>query len=282
MEALSGVRDEMRGRARDVVARGLRRLPRRARGPLTRRLQRSYYAYLALRSSRDTTTHRGLPVPPPRLRVLVSHRRSNARTFLDVGERRARGIAESVERSGLPMREMRAFLDFGCGCGRVARWWADLSGPSVYGCDYNPELVRWCAENLTFMEATVNDLSPPLPFEAEQFDFVYALSVFIHMPEELEALWMAELRRVLRPGGLLLLTLRGPEQLSKLDAAEREAFDRTGRVTRFRELAGTNMCGAFHSRRYVETEMLRGFELAQSQPGEGSRLGRNGYLARRL
>lgn len=281
MEALTGVRNGMGTKAPTIVARGLRRLPRRLRGPLTHRLQRGYYAYLALRSSRDVTTHRGLAVPPPRLRVLVAHRRHSASAFLEGGERRARMIAESVERNGLPMEQMRAFLDFGCGCGRVARWWAELSGPSVHGCDYNPELVRWCAANLPFMDAAVNDLEPPLPYESGQFDFVYALSVFIHMTEQLEAQWMSELRRILRPGGLLLLSLRGEQQLSRLDAAEREAFDRAGRVTRFRELAGTNMCGAFHSPHYVETQMLRGFELVESQPRGESLLGLEGFLARR-
>jgi SAM-dependent methyltransferase len=270
-------------RFRALVGRGLRRVPRRARARVVRGLQRSYYAYLALRN-RDgiVTMHRGLPVPPARFRVLVSHRDSKAGDFLRSGQGQAQLLEEIVNRNGLPMQEMGAFLDFGCGCGRVARWWADLRGPSVHGCDRNPELVKWCSESLTFMDATVNDLGPPLPYDAGQFDFVYALSVFIHMPEELETLWMSEFRRVLRPGGLLWLTVHGDRQHWSFAAAEREEFERGGRMTRFPELAGTNMCGAFHSPRFVETRMLEGFEVEERRPGGEWPFKQDGYLARRL
>jgi hypothetical protein len=61
-----------------------------------------------------------------------------------------------------------------------------VQGPSLYGCDYDPKLVEWCLRNLPFMEAAVNDLEQPLRYEAEQFDLVYALSVFTHKSEPLE------------------------------------------------------------------------------------------------
>ncbi|HHC23785.1 MAG TPA: class I SAM-dependent methyltransferase [Desulfobacterales bacterium] len=47
------------------------------------------------------------------------------------------------------------------------------------------------------------------PFRDHFFDFVYAMSVFTHLTEEAEKLWIRELSRIIRPGGCFMLTLRG-------------------------------------------------------------------------
>jgi hypothetical protein len=39
-------------------------------------------------------------------------------------------------------------------------------------------LVRWCRRNLPFADFGINHLDPPLPYEEEQFDLIYALSGF--------------------------------------------------------------------------------------------------------
>jgi ubiquinone/menaquinone biosynthesis C-methylase UbiE len=57
-----------------------------------------------------------------------------------------------------------------------------------------------------FAQFEVNGLAPPLAYEANHFDFIYALSVFTHLPESLQTAWMSELARVLKPGGYLLMT----------------------------------------------------------------------------
>ena len=48
-----------------------------------------------------------------------------------------------------------------------------------------------------------------LPFEDESFDLVYSVSVFSHLDEALGDQWLRELRRVLRAGGVALLTVHG-------------------------------------------------------------------------
>jgi hypothetical protein len=40
-------------------------------------------------------------------------------------------------------------------------------------------------------------------------DCIYAISVFTHLSAELQDLWMKELRRIVRPGGHLLITTHG-------------------------------------------------------------------------
>jgi SAM-dependent methyltransferase len=129
----------------------------------------------------------GLPLPPPVLRATVVAD-ADADFFLDSGEAHARFFAEVLERNGAPIGGLRSVLDLGCGCGRVARWWAGVEGPRFYGCDYNPKLAGWCADNLPFLDARVNSLEPPLPFAAEKpFGLIYALSVFTHLTPALRS-----------------------------------------------------------------------------------------------
>src|SRR5438046_2874585 len=83
--------------------------------------------------------------------------------------------------------------------------------------------------------------APPLAFANATFDLAYALSVFTHLPEAMQHDWMDELRRVVRPGGYLLLTTHGERYLERLDAGERRQFQNGELVVRWGEAPGTNL-----------------------------------------
>src|SRR5947208_884804 len=79
----------------------------------------------------------------------------------------------------------------------------------------------------------VNGLAPPLAFDDASFDLVYALSVFTHLTGDLQVAWRDELRRVLRPGGRLLITTHGRSYVPRLDVEERERFESGELVVRW-------------------------------------------------
>jgi SAM-dependent methyltransferase len=199
----------------------------------------------------------GLPVPPPRLAALVGH--SNAEAFLASGRDIAECIREVLARHAAAPEGFRRLLDFGCGCGRVLRNWRTLASTEVHGCDYNPDLVGWCAENLAFARVRANGLGPPLGYPSEHFDFIYAFSVFTHLDEPRQREWMDELRRVLRRGGRLLVTTHGEAYAGTLTRPERAAFEAGRLVVRYGQAAGTNLCAAFHPPAYVRSTLARGF-----------------------
>ena len=207
----------------------------------------------------------GLPLPPPMLRVQVSGT-PHPDDFLTQSYRAADTVRDAVRRAGRELESLGAVLDFGCGCGRAMRRWAGVSGPAFYGSDYNPSLVEWCRRNLTFARFEVNGLEPPLPFLDATFDLVYALSVFTHLTEPLQHEWIDELRRVIKPGGLVMITTRGEAWAWKLDAGERSRYDEGELVVRYGDVAGTNLCAAFHSWPYVRGRLLNGFRLVESLP----------------
>lgn len=143
-------------------------------------------------------------------------------------------------------------LEWGCGPGRVIRWMDQhRHGGQVFGCDYNQDSVTWCATALPEIQFRKNELSPPLPYGDAGMDVVYAWSVFTHLSEAQVRSWIAEITRVLKPGGAFLFSTQSEESRHKLMADEQEAFDRTGLVVRDRVVEGSRLFAAFHARDYV-------------------------------
>lgn len=150
----------------------------------------------------------GLPLPPPGLRYRVG---SIARQdFLDIGRNCARDLKNHIQSLGKEIGSFDRVLDFGCGSGRVLRHLCDLPETCrLYGSDIDPEAIAWCRSHLLRGHFAVNGPVPPLAFASESFDLIYALSVFTHLNEDYQRAWLAELARVAKPGGVVMLTTNG-------------------------------------------------------------------------
>lgn len=233
------------------------------------------YERIVARSGEGThKDEHGIPVPPPHLRVKVWGS-TYLPGFLDGGEAVARLVRDETEASGLPLTDAGTILDFGCGCGRVLRHWPALADAQLTGCDYNPELVAWVNDNLPGAHAEVNGLAPPLPFDDDAFGLVYAISVFTHLTLDLQHAWMAELRRVLRPGGRLVFSTHGDVLKSVREPREQLLYEQGLPVVRFGGAAGSNLCTTFHPPAWVRDELAprAGFEIVRSALGGREGLG---------
>ena len=110
-------------------------------------------------------------------------------------------------------------LDFGVGSGRLARFFAhrpDLW--ELHGCDVNPETATWCKTNIPG-EFVCNGPLPPLSYESEFFDLIYAFSVFSHLPLESTKAWLNELTRLLKPSGALVISTHGYAALDIIEGS---------------------------------------------------------------
>ncbi len=212
-------------------------------------VRRDNAAYL-LRGAPD-----GLPVPTPYLIHLIGGSYSIP-DFIANGRHGADCIRRILEKNAVPMETLGSILDFGCGCGRVARFWAGLKKTKVFGTDYNPELVAWCRENLRFGKFGVNGLAGRLDHPDDSFDFVYAISVFTHLPQPMQKPWLDELLRVTAPGGHLYITVLGTQHRAKMSAAEWESFTRGGMIEQWEGYPGTNICRVFHSEKYFRERLV--------------------------
>jgi SAM-dependent methyltransferase len=209
----------------------------------------------------------GLPVPPPELIFLVTGNR-DVQVYVETGPRSFLSIIMALQRNLVDPRGLKAVLDFGCGCGRVIRHWHGYPA-EVHGADLNPRLVDWCRANLPFARFQTNRLRPPLDYPDDKFDLVYALSVFTHLDEEHQRLWMEELTRVLRPGGYLFLTTHGPcpYYLRALGDRQREQFLAGEMVLVRQGEIGANSFGAYHPPAYVRDHLAKGLTPVDYLPG---------------
>lgn len=95
----------------------------------------------------------------------------------------------------------RAVLEIGCGAGGMLKPLARFG--SVHGIDVATDYVRVCSEHgLARMVAGSGDA---LPFRDATFDIVALFDVIEHIPDERGTL--AEVRRVLKPGGTVFLSV---------------------------------------------------------------------------
>lgn len=122
------------------------------------------------------------------------------------------------------VRAAERVLDVGCGEG----WFASellRADVKVVGIDVAQEpLRRACARDLA-LDLRLVDADGPWPLEDASFDAVWAGETIEHVADT--AGWMSEARRVLKPGGRLLLSTPAHGRLRVLWLAlSRQAFDR--------------------------------------------------------
>ena len=133
-------------------------------------------------------------------------------------ERALAGLGRSFE-------DFDRLLDFGCGCGRFLRHLGQLADQvEIYGTDIDAEMIEWLRANVTYGQYEVGPHEPPLLYPDHHFDLVINHSVFTHLDERLQDLWLGELQRITKPDGLLLLTVEGQSSWNRTS----EACERAG------------------------------------------------------
>jgi SAM-dependent methyltransferase len=124
-------------------------------------------------------------------------------------------VVSALDSVGVKIEEMERVLDFGCSSGRVVRVLA-AAYPEVHwtACDPNEPAIAWAKDNLPGIHFYASRQEPPLPEEEGSLDLVYAISIWSHFAPELGLRWFDEMRRVIRPGGRLVLTTHGVQSVA--------------------------------------------------------------------
>lgn len=113
-------------------------------------------------------------------------------------------LQEILKHRGIDKRRA-SWLDVGCGKGELL----ELGEPemaAVAGCDVSQEML----DRSSVRTVARQDDPSRLPFSDAKFDLVTAVCVFHHVPPAERAGLIAEMRRVLRPGGIACMVEHNP------------------------------------------------------------------------
>jgi SAM-dependent methyltransferase len=204
-------------------------------------------------------------------------------SFFQYGRLSVEGHRNALASIGRRFEDYERILDFGCGCGRMLTWLQPLAerGTKLYGTDTDADAIAWVQENLPFVEASVNDPLPPTHYDDGAFDLVFNHSVFSHLDEHRQNLWLIELQRITRIGGHLVLSVHGEHAFAKYEDAminggrnaysERETY--SGKGFLFMEDEGWQekgfpawYGGAYHTASYVFAHWTRWFRIKAYLP----------------
>jgi hypothetical protein len=118
------------------------------------------------------------------------------------------GVGEAF--AGRPLSAFKTILDWGAGSGRVARPLATYFAPDaeLWCVDVDSVNVEWGRKTNFVPNGRWQTIPfyPPTNLPAEHFDFIYGISVFTHLTEAAQEVWLKELSRISHSGALLVMS----------------------------------------------------------------------------
>ncbi len=143
----------------------------------------------------------------------------------------------------------RLILDAGCGTGLIARR-LERDYHHIVGTDLSFGMLRKARERC--QRVIQADLAS-LPFKDEAFDGLFSFKVLAHIPYLKEA--MEEFKRVVKPGGILILEFYNPASIRGL----KKTFQIKHKVAS--DADETEVYTAFHTLGRIKKILPRGLEL---------------------
>jgi ubiquinone/menaquinone biosynthesis C-methylase UbiE len=163
----------------------------------------------------------------------------------------------------------RKVLDFGSGSGRLLRQFLDEARyAEFHGSDIDKEMVFWVRKHFCppIADVRVNGEKPPLNYPDDHFDLVTALSVFTHIADGWSD-WLLEIRRVLKPDGLLIATFLDSMVARTLTSLPWDE-ERVGMSALGFSNPETSLPNVLHSHWWLREHWGRAFEIVELRPGE--------------
>ncbi|HSK44826.1 MAG TPA: class I SAM-dependent methyltransferase [Candidatus Binatia bacterium] len=133
--------------------------------------------------------------------------------FFSTGRKEIAAVLAYAARVGLSIDKTSASLDFGCGVGRLTRALAEYF-PECVGVDISSTMIHLARElnpNCPHCRFLLNEDARLKSLPDNYFGFIYTSLVLQHIAEPCSHEYIAELLRVLKPGGVLIFQV--PDRL---------------------------------------------------------------------
>jgi 2-polyprenyl-3-methyl-5-hydroxy-6-metoxy-1,4-benzoquinol methylase len=205
-----------------------------------------------------------LHVPPKHLQIRVSG--DYYSHFFDHGKEMFEDIERIIQSQGLSFTQFQKVLDFGCGCGRFLIPLSLSSKPwKLYATDIDQEAIDWLRTHYpAIAELAVNKPSPPTKYSNDLFDFVFSISIFTHLPEQMQHDWLAEMSRIIKPGGFGMFTVHGEKFYSGIPKNCLKEFLTKGfsyQISAPTDGLPNFYRSSFHTHHYIMREWSKYFEV---------------------
>lgn len=187
------------------------------------------------------------------------------RKYIEDGRLTAAEILDEVN-SHLPAAP--TILDWGCGPARITRHLHSLLPDAiVYGSDPNSTTIGWAQRSFPSIYFIVQSHTPPLPFASDHFDLVIGFSVLTHLPIEQTSVWLNELNRILKPGGVLWISSHGQHFIEQLSKQEQTIIREQGAYTSTYQKSGHRMMSSYHDAKALKNLLKEAFDLLNFYDG---------------
>lgn len=165
------------------------------------------------------------------------------------------------------LRRMERLLEFGVGLGRLIIHYYPFKA-ELHGCDVTKAALEFARAKLgQRVKLELSQLEPKLDYPDQYFDYIYANSVFTHIPRSSVENWIAELYRIVRPGGCVISSAYDPnvyfadKSLREFD----EKFESIGGGCELKTDRGVLMT-TYMSRVALKAAWSRYFEVLELRP----------------
>ncbi len=218
------------------------------------------YLYTQLRMRKQNIafqkTHPNFVMPPDYL--MYEAYGLDYESYYNDGKATAKWLSEMVN-PWISPNKVNSIFDWGCGPGRILRHLPEyFPNAKISGCDYNPSTVKWINVHFTAFDIKRNQINPPISLDGNTVDFAFGISIFTHLSEAGHTAWLAEIARILRPGGIFLFTTHGDVFQKRLTNYELKEYKNNKLTIRASGPEGHRVYGAFHPPRAI-------YELVSTQ-----------------
>jgi ubiquinone/menaquinone biosynthesis C-methylase UbiE len=216
-----------------------------------------------------------LPVPPQELWLGYG---STASEYVDSGKQDVDKMISILSDVGFLINDNKSpILDLGCGGGRMIRHLNDFASQcEIWGMDISAPHINWLKMNLSPpFNFAVNTTIPHLPFSDNYFSLIYCGSLFTHV-DDLAETWFLELKRLIKPEGVLFCTVHDEQTLETLSKQSfhpiYEVISKSLLSADHKQNPDILVCGqdsdsnVFYKNRYLNHILSRSFDIKAVVP----------------
>ena len=201
--------------------------------------------------------------------ILAQYSIDTPSAYTRIGDKKLAMVLHHLGELGIALPDDARILDFGCGAaGTLCAFHRRFPRATLFGCDLKPDIIDWIKRYRPALTVAANELAPPLPKAFTDFDLVYAISVWTHMPEAACASWIQHMHERIKPGGTLFFTVADPATMARkhgFDPKELSARVKGSGGCFFE--SGTDM--TYIQQEWVEKQIAKRFSLRYFGPLKG-------------